>query len=97
MVLFEDLKVLSEADIKQVMLSVGRDVLSTSLIGAAPEVYQHFDRAMSGSLREMVQEFIKLRGDSMASREIEAAQDLVLTAALKLDQDGKIRLRELIG
>ena len=92
--LFDDLILLTDAELQQVIGAVHRDILATALVFAQPQLYQKFDQNFSKSQRALVQEFIQLRSGSLSQPEVDHAQDAVLESALSLDEQGRIQFRQ---
>jgi hypothetical protein len=94
--IFDDLRYLEDDEIKLVLSETNVDMLAASLISVDEETYQKIDINLSKSAKEMIQQFMDLKGTSISKQDIEAAQDYVLGLAERLEKEGKISLRSKI-
>jgi len=92
MFVFNDLKGLDLADLKEILAQVDRKVLTMALKGADEALAQKFVQCLSGRAAEMLREDMDALG-SPRPRDIDAAQQEVILAARKLEQDGVISLK----
>lgn len=94
--IFDDLRYLDDNELKLVLSEVNVDLLATALVSVEEETYQRIDINLSKAAKEMIQQFLDLKGTGIAKQDIESAQDYVLGLAGKLEAEGKIHLREKI-
>jgi len=92
MFVFSDLKHLEMADLREVLSRVDKKVLTLALKGVDEGLVQKFAQCLSGRAAEMLREDMDALG-SPRPREIDAAQQEVILAARKLEQEGIISLR----
>jgi len=92
-VTFEDLVVLSDEDTKKVINEVNVELIATALQNVPQALYQHFDDNLTSNSRAMVTEFLELKGNSISKKEIESAQEYILSVAEQLDAQGGIDLK----
>lgn len=92
MFVFSDLKRLELADLREVLSRVDKKALTMALKGADEGLVQKFSQCLSGRAAEMLREDMDALG-SPRPREIDAAQQEIILAARKLEQEGVISLR----
>ncbi|MFQ5518871.1 MAG: flagellar motor switch protein FliG [Mariprofundus sp.] len=91
LLVFEDLKALSDRDIQTVLKHISSDDLVKALKGASDEVADGFFNNMSQRAAEIMREDMAVMGP-MKLADVEDAQQTVLKIIRKLDDDGSIAL-----
>ncbi|RAP32956.1 hypothetical protein DID80_08370 [Candidatus Marinamargulisbacteria bacterium SCGC AAA071-K20] len=94
--LFDDIKYLSDSELQEVMSEANVELLSTALVSVEQDLYQRIYANLSETSKSMVEQFLDLKGDSTSKKDIEAAQDYLLKLIEKWDESGKIDLRSKI-
>jgi len=89
MFVFEDLLNVDDRGIQMILKEVGNDDLAIALKMASDEVKNKIFRNISTRAAEMIQEDMEARGPVRIS-DVEKAQQLIVRAARKLEQEGKI-------
>jgi flagellar motor switch protein FliG len=92
MFVFEDLLELDDRNLQILLRSVDQNLLVPALKGASQTLRDKVFRNLSQRAGEMLREEIESRG-AMRLAEVEAAKKEILTAAIALEQEGKIVLR----
>lgn len=97
-ILFEDLTFLSDDEIKILLSEVRMEVFSVALSQVDAEVYARIDENLTKSARDMIAQYLDLRGGSVSVEDLAKAQDAILSVVARLESEGKVRLKEkLIG
>jgi len=91
LLIFDDLKELSDRDIQTILKHISSDDLVKSLKGATEEVAERFFGNMSQRAAEIMREDMEVMGP-MKLADVEDAQQTVLKIIRKLDDDGAIAL-----
>ncbi len=91
LLVFEDLKELSDRDIQTILKHISSDDLVKSLKGASDVVAERFFSNMSQRAAEIMREDMEVMGP-MKLADVEEAQQTVLKTIRKLDDDGAITL-----
>jgi len=91
LLIFDDLKELSDRDIQTILKHISSDDLVKSLKGATEEVAERFFSNMSQRAAEIMREDMEVMGP-MKLADVEDAQQTVLKVIRKLDDDGSITL-----
>jgi len=91
LLIFDDLKELSDRDIQTILKHISSDDLVKSLKGATEEVAERFFGNMSQRAAEIMREDMEVMGPMKLS-DVEDAQQTVLKVIRKLDDDGSIAL-----
>ncbi|EAU54694.1 flagellar motor switch protein FliG [Mariprofundus ferrooxydans] len=91
LLIFEDLKELSDRDIQTVLKHISSDDLVKSLKGATDEVSERFFSNMSQRAAEIMKEDMAVMGP-MKLADVEDAQQGVLKIIRKLDDEGAVNL-----
>ncbi|MSR88790.1 MAG: hypothetical protein EXS67_03950 [Candidatus Margulisbacteria bacterium] len=94
--IFDDLRYLDDNELKFILSEVNIDLLATALVSVEEETYQRININLSKAAKEMIQQFLDLKGTAIAKQDIESAQDYILGIAGKLENEGKVHLREKI-
>jgi len=89
---FEDFLLVPEASIREIVAQTDKKTLAICLKGATPEVTDHFLKVMSSRAAEMLKEDIEVLG-AVRARDIAQAQRELVSAARKLEAEGKIVLK----
>jgi hypothetical protein len=92
-VVFEDLQYLEDEEIKVVLSEVNLEMLSASMAALDEDVYQKIDSNLTKSAKDMVGQFLELKGEGISKVEIDAAREYVLKIVNDMDKNGKINLR----
>jgi flagellar motor switch protein FliG len=91
MFVFEDLMVVTDRGIMAILKEVSTDDLKMALRTASDELKEKFFKNMSSRAVEMLKEDMELMGP-VRVRDVETAQQIILKAAKRLEQEGKIQL-----
>jgi len=91
LLIFDDLKDLSDRDIQTILKHISSDDLVKSLKGAIEEVAERFFGNMSQRAAEIMREDMEVMGP-MKLADVEDAQQTVLKVIRQLDDDGAITL-----
>ena len=89
---FEDFLLVPEASIREIVAQADKKALAICLKGATPEVRDHFLKVMSSRAAEMLKEDIEVLG-AVRAHDIAQAQRELVSAARKLEAEGKIVLK----
>ncbi|MGE4170406.1 MAG: FliG C-terminal domain-containing protein [Candidatus Margulisiibacteriota bacterium] len=95
-VLFEDLGVLSEDELRLLVSEINFERMALAMVGIEADLRQRFEAVLPRSTRDMIKQYMDLKGKSVQPQEVEAAQDYILGVADKLESNGRIALREKI-
>ncbi len=96
-VIFEDLKYLDDEELKVVLSELNLEQLAKALVGIGKDVYDKVEMNLTKSAKDMIDQFLKLKGKAISRAEVDKAQSYVLDVALKMESEGKINLKEKIG
>jgi len=91
LLVFEDLKDLSDRDVQTVLKHISSDDLVKALKGASEEVAERFFKNMSQRAAEIMREDMEVMGP-LKLADVEEAQQGILKTVRKLDDDGAITL-----
>ena len=94
LIVFDDIQLLEDEEVKLLIAEVNLDLLSAALVGADPEVYQKIDQNLNASGRDLVEQFQSLKSMSLSKKDIESAQDAILRVIERLETADRIKLRE---
>jgi flagellar motor switch protein FliG len=95
-IIFEDLKLLNEEELKILINSVSMDMLAKALTGSDKQLAQRFIDSMPNSTRELFKQTVELKGKTFTPREIEESQDLMLQTIVDLETDTMFNLKARI-
>ena len=96
MFVFEDILMLDESAMNEVIGKVDRKVLITALKGTSEQLKDHFTRRMSTRAKEMLIEDLDALGP-VKIKDVEAAQQQVISVIRQLEQQGVVSLRGSVG
>jgi flagellar motor switch protein FliG len=96
MFVFEDILMLDETAMNEVVSRVDRKTLVLALKGTSEQLKQHFTKRMSSRAREMMFEDMDALGP-VKIKDVEGAQQLVISAIRELEQQGTVSLRGSVG
>ena len=91
LLVFEDLRELSDRDIQTILKHISSDELVKSLKGASEDVGDHFFDNMSKRAAEIMREDMEVMGP-LKLADVEESQLSILKIIRKLDDDGEIAL-----
>ncbi len=91
LLVFEDLRELSDRDIQTILKHISSDDLVKALKGASDEVAQRFFSNMSSRAAEIMREDMEVMGP-LKLADVEEAQQNILKIVRKLDDEGAITL-----
>ncbi|NBV41251.1 hypothetical protein EBR96_00555 [bacterium] len=91
-VLFDDLKILEDEEIKTLMSETRTELFAVALASVDPAVYDRFDRNMTKNAKDVIVQFLEIRGANIAKEEVERAQQSILEIAMRLERDKKINI-----
>lgn len=91
MFVFEDILQLDKEAMKILLAQLDRKILTTALKGTSSEIQRHFTQNMSQRASEMLTEDMEALG-AVRIREVQAAQQQVIAALRKLQQQGAITI-----
>jgi flagellar motor switch protein FliG len=63
------------------------------LASVDPDVYARVDQNLTKSARDMIAQYLDLRGGSVSKEDIARAQDTILATISRLESEGKLQLR----
>ena len=89
---FDDLLTVPQQSIRELVGAADKKLLAMALKGGKENVRAHLMKAMSARASEMLKEDMEVMGP-VRSRDINAAQQELLTLAKRLESEGKIMLR----
>jgi flagellar motor switch protein FliG len=89
---FEDFLEVAEPGMRELLGQVDKKTLSVALKGASEDLKNHIFKSMSTRAVEMLKEDMEALGP-VRSREVNAAQQEVVTAARRLEGEGKMVLK----
>ncbi len=92
-ILFEDIKLLSDDEIKTLLSDVRMELFSVALASVDPDVYARVDQNLTKSARDMIAQYLDLRGGSVSAEDIAHAQDTILATVARLETEGKLQLK----
>jgi len=92
LVLFDDLAILEDEEIKGLLSEVRAELFAVALASADPSLYDRFDRNMTKNAKEVISQFLEIKGSSIGAEEVERAQQSILEVALRLERDGRINI-----
>ena len=92
MFVFEDLVIVSDADMRKVLMSVDSQILAMALKTASKQLKEKIFANMSKRAKEMVNEELELLGPKPLSQ-VKAAQQQIVDAVRELESSGEINLR----
>ncbi|HTR38600.1 MAG TPA: flagellar motor switch protein FliG [Bryobacteraceae bacterium] len=92
MFVFEDLLAVDAAGMREILSKTDRKLLVTALKGTSEELRQHFFASLSQRGAEMLDEDLASLGP-VKLKEVDAAQQAVITVARELEKDGVISLK----
>ena len=70
--------------------------LSIALISASEELKTKIISGLTGGARNMIEQFIEYRGGQYSKKAIETAQEELLIVVNRLENDGRIQLKDKI-
>lgn len=91
-VLFEDIKLLTDAEMKLLLSEVPMVTLQMALIQLEKDVYQKIFKNLTGAAKEMVRQFIELKGKTVSKDHIETARKEILILIDRMEQQKLIDL-----
>jgi flagellar motor switch protein FliG len=89
---FEDLLMVDAAAMKEVVAKIDRKLLTVALKGTSDQLKNHFLQCMSQRGGEMLREDMEAAGP-VRIRDVEAAQQQILTVVQQLESEGAISLK----
>lgn len=92
-IVFDDLRLLTDDEIKQVLSDVNLEMLSTALVKVDEQTYQKIDKNLTQAAKDMISQFLELKGKAVSKKEVEIAQAYVIEVVDRLESEGKINLR----
>lgn len=95
--LFDDIKLLTDDEIKVVVSELNMDVLSKALVSADKQVYEKIYQNMTGTAKQMVTQYLDLKGKTTSKEAVEDAQESVMRQLEKLDGESKIDLKSKLS
>lgn len=96
MFVFEDMLMVGEEGIKELLARIDRKLLTVALKGTSDRLRDHFLTAMSARGAEMLKEDMDALGP-VKIREVEAAQQQIITVLRQLENEGVINLKGTVG
>lgn len=92
-IIFDDLKYLENEEVKLVLSEVSVETLSVALSSADEETYGKINSNLTRSAKDMLAQFLELKGANVPKRDVERAQAAILDIVGRLEQEGKINLK----
>lgn len=96
MFVFDDLLLLDQNAIKEILARVDRKIPMVALKGTSEQLKQHFLQCMSERGAEMMLEDMDAMGP-VKIKEVEAAQQEIISVVRKLEGEGVVSLRGTVG
>lgn len=96
MFVFEDMLMVDEVGIKELLARIDRKLLTVALKGTSEKLRDHFLTAMSQRGAEMLREDMDALGP-VKIREVESAQQSIITVLRQLENEGVINLKGTVG
>jgi len=96
MFVFEDMLMIDEIGIKELLSRIDRKLLTVALKGTTEKLRDHFLSAMSQRGAEMLREDMDALGP-VKIREVEGAQQQIITVLRQLENEGVINLKGAVG
>jgi flagellar motor switch protein FliG len=96
MFVFEDILLIDPTGLKEVLSRVDRKVLTVALKGTGEQLKNHFLQCMSQRGAEMLREDMETMGP-IKIKEVEAAQQQIISVIRQLEADGVLSLRGTVG
>lgn len=96
MFVFEDLLLIDQGGIKEILAKVDRKILTVALKGTSEQLKDHLFASMSQRGAEMLKEDIEALGP-IKIREVEAAQQQIISLVRQLDAEGVVSLKGAVG
>jgi flagellar motor switch protein FliG len=96
MFVFEDLLLLDTNSVKELLSKVDRKILTIALKGTSDQLKNHLLQAMSQRGSEMLREDMEALGP-IKIKEVESAQQQIITVVRQLEADGVISLKGTAG
>jgi flagellar motor switch protein FliG len=96
MFVFEDLLLIDRQGLKEVIAKVDRKVLTVALKGTSEQLRNVVMECMSQRGAEMLREDIDVLGP-IKIREVEAAQQQIITVVRQLEEEGAVNLKGSVG
>jgi flagellar motor switch protein FliG len=96
MFMFEDMMLIDVNQLKVILERVDRKVLTLALKGTSEQLKDHFLQTMSSRGADLLRDDIESLGP-VRIKEVEAAQQQIITAARLLEAEGAISLKGAVG
>lgn len=96
MFVFEDLLMIDQNGLKEVLGRVDRKILTLALKGTSDQLKNHFLQCLSQRGAEMLKEDMESLG-AVKIREVEAAQQQIISVVRQLEAEGAISLKGTVG
>jgi len=96
MFVFDDIMLIDDPGMREVIQRVDKKTLTVALKGCSEDLKTQFFRNMSGRAVEMLREDMEVLGP-VKVKDVEAAQQQVVSIIRKLDEDGVISLKSGTG
>ncbi|MFC1754198.1 FliG C-terminal domain-containing protein [Thermoproteota archaeon] len=97
LILFDDIKLLNDDEIKYLLSEVRVELLATALAQVEDDTFKRIDQNLPKNARDMINQFLDLKGSMLSDEDIEQAQANVIDVLNRLEQEGKLKLREKIS
>ena len=95
-IIFDDLKLLSNDEVKILLSDTHMESLSKALANADKQVYQRFFDNMTLDTKDMFKQTLELKGKTYSQKEIEESQEEILKLVYELESDTLFNLSERI-
>ena len=95
--LIDDMELLKDDEMKLLISMMKMDVLATLMSTLQQKTRDKITSNLSHSGSAMLTQYIELKGDRSAVKELEEAEAMVLQVMLKLEDEGKIELKKRLG
>jgi hypothetical protein len=95
-ILFDDLRFLDDDEIKTILSETSVETLSQALASVEEETYQKIHQNLIKTAKDMVDQFLQLKGANLSQSEIENAQATILELVSHLETENKVNLRDKI-
>jgi len=96
MFVFEDILMIDQIQLKEITGKIDRKVLTVALKGTSEQLRDHFLATLSARGAEMLKEDMEAMGP-VRIKEVEAAQQQIITLVRQLEAEGAIALKGTVG
>lgn len=95
--IFDDLLLLSEREIQLVLSELNLEKLALALVSVDQQVFDFVIENLTPGARDMVKQYLQLKSENAKPKQIEDAQDDILTVVKTLEKAGQIDLKSKLA